>query len=58
MVRKRDKRKMRLNREDFRRWGAEGGSKGRRKTPDQCDRCASFLRLDGTCPRCREPDKE
>jgi hypothetical protein len=45
-----------LTREDFRRWGREGGLIGRKTPRRKCSRCGSFVGQDGDCKRCKRLD--
>jgi hypothetical protein len=45
-----------LTREDFRRWGREGGLAGRKTPRRRCSRCGSFVGRDGECKRCKRRD--
>lgn len=45
-----------LTREDFRRWGREGGLAGRKTPRRTCNRCGSFVGQDGECNRCKRQD--
>lgn len=45
-----------LTREDFRRWGREGGLAGRKTPRRTCSRCGSFIERDGDCKRCQRQD--
>lgn len=42
-----------LTRDDFIRWGREGGLAGRKTPRRTCSRCGSFLGRDGDCKRCK-----
>ena len=42
-----------LSREDFIRWGREGGLAGRKTPRKTCIRCGSFVGADGECKRCK-----
>jgi hypothetical protein len=42
-----------LTREDFRRWGREGGLAGRKTPRRKCKRCGAFLAQSGECKRCK-----
>ena len=45
-----------LSREDFIRWGREGGLAGRKTPRKTCIRCGSFVGADGECKRCKRQD--
>jgi hypothetical protein len=45
-----------LTRDDFRRWGREGGLAGRKTPRRKCPRCGSFVGRDGDCKRCKRRD--
>jgi hypothetical protein len=45
-----------LTRDDFIRWGREGGLAGRKTPRRMCSRCSSFVGLDGDCKRCKRQD--
>ncbi len=45
-----------LTREDFRRWGRDGGLAGRKTPRRKCRRCGSFVGRDGDCARCKRQD--
>jgi hypothetical protein len=46
-----------LTREDFRRWGREGGLIGRKTPRRRCQRCGSFVGQDDACKRCKRLDE-
>jgi hypothetical protein len=45
-----------LTREDFRRWGRQGGLKGRKTPRRKCKRFGSFVGQDD-CKRCKRIDE-
>ena len=45
-----------LTREDFRRWGREGGLAGRKTPRRTCSQCGSFVGPGGECKRCKHQD--
>ena len=45
-----------LTREDFRRWGREGGLAGRKTPRRTCSQCRSFVGPGGECKRCKHQD--
>jgi hypothetical protein len=47
-----------LTREDFRRWGREGGLIARKTPRRKCSRCGSFVGQAGDCKRCQRLDAD
>lgn len=45
-----------LTREDFRRWGRNGGLTGRKTPRLKCARCGAFVVGDRDCKRCKRQD--